>query len=87
MAGIEGKLMLEVLGDFVRKTQDCDISCMVTGSFAMSAYGEMRFTRDIEIVIEIIREQIDDFSTLLKKIIISAKMPFDALLKTNQCSI
>jgi len=67
MAGIEGKLMLEVLGDFVQKAQDSGISYMVTGSFAMSAYGEMRFTRDIDIVIEILREQIEDFFRAFEK--------------------
>ncbi len=59
--------MLEVLRDFVEKARRAKISYMVTGSFAMSAYGEIRFTRDIDIVIEIKREQIDGFLTLFEK--------------------
>ena len=59
--------MLEVLEDFVRKAQKAEISYMVRGSFAMAAYGEMRFTRDIDIVLEIDREQIDIFSRAFEK--------------------
>ncbi len=61
MSVIDGKSMLEVLRDFVQKAEQTAISYMVTGSFAMSAYGEMRFTRDIDIVIEIRRDQIEEF--------------------------
>ncbi len=67
MSVIDGKPMLEVLRDFVEKARRAKISYMVTGSFAMSAYGEIRFTRDIDIVIEIKREQIDGFLTLFEK--------------------
>ncbi|HXH69578.1 MAG TPA: DUF6036 family nucleotidyltransferase [Pyrinomonadaceae bacterium] len=67
MSVIDGKTMLEVLRDFVQKAEQSAISYMVTGSFAMSAYGEMRFTRDIDVVIEISREQIIDFFQFFEK--------------------
>lgn len=72
MSVIDGKTMLEVLRDFVQKAEQSAISYMVTGSFAMSAYGEMRFTRDIDVVIEISREQIIDFFNFSRKTITSA---------------
>lgn len=53
--------MLEVLRDFVRKAERGGFSYMITGSFAMSAYGEIRFTRDIDIVVEIERRSIERF--------------------------
>ena len=59
--------MLEVLRDFVEKAERADFSYMITGSFAMSAYGEIRFTRDIDIIIEIERDDIDTFFELFAK--------------------
>ena len=45
--------MLEALRDFVERVEGLGVEYMVTGSFAMSAYGEIRFTRDIDVVIEL----------------------------------
>lgn len=45
--------ILETLRDFVTNADKLSIKYMVTGSFAMSAYGEIRYTRDIDIVIQI----------------------------------
>lgn len=45
--------MIETLRDFVSKANELGIEYMVTGSFAMSAYGEIRFTRDIDVVLQI----------------------------------
>jgi len=67
MSIIDGKSMLEVLRDFVQKAERLDISYMVTGSFAMSAYGEMRFTRDIDIVIEMEAACVDEFFRLFER--------------------
>jgi len=67
MSIIDGKSMLEVLRDFVQKAERLDISYMVTGSFAMSAYGEMRFTRDIDIVIEMEAARVDEFFLLFER--------------------
>lgn len=67
MSIIDGKSMLEVLRDFVQKAERLDISYMVTGSFAMSAYGEMRFTRDIDIVIEMEAARVDEFFRLFER--------------------
>ena len=45
--------MIDTLRDFVDKVDALGISYMVTGSFAMSAYGEIRYTRDIDIVVRL----------------------------------
>jgi hypothetical protein len=61
METVDGNSYLEVLRDFARRAESLSLSYMVTGSFAMSAYGETRFTRDIDIVVEIRSEQADRF--------------------------
>jgi len=53
--------ILETLRDFVDKAGKLGIEYMVTGSFAMSAYGEIRYTRDIDIVIQLERPDIARF--------------------------
>lgn len=53
--------ILETLRDFVDKAGRLGIEYMVTGSFAMSAYGEIRYTRDIDIVIQLERPDIARF--------------------------
>ena len=53
--------ILETLRDFVDKAGKLGIEYMVTGSFAMSAYGEIRYTRDIDIVIQLERPEIARF--------------------------
>ena len=45
--------MIETLRDFVQKMNELGIEYMVTGSYAMSAYGEIRMTKDIDVVIEL----------------------------------
>lgn len=45
--------MIELLRGFVSNAAELGIEYMVTGSFAMSAYGEMRSTRDIDIVVHL----------------------------------
>lgn len=54
--------ILETLRDFVGKSKDLGIEYMVTGSFAMSAYGQIRYTRDIDIIVQIERSQADAFA-------------------------
>lgn len=49
--------MIETLRDFVERAERLDIEYMVTGSFAMSAYGEIRSTRDIDIVVQLRENQ------------------------------
>lgn len=44
--------MIETMRDFVDKIDDLGIEYMVTGSYAMSAYGEIRMTRDIDVVLQ-----------------------------------
>lgn len=50
--------MIEILRDFVRVADKLGIEYMVTGSFAMSAYGEIRTTRDIDIVVQLSEEHV-----------------------------
>lgn len=45
--------MIETLRDFVQKMNVLGIEYMVTGSYAMSAYGEIRMTRDINVVVQL----------------------------------
>ena len=56
--------MIETLRDFVAKASELEIEYMVTGSFAMSAYGEIRFTRDIDVVLQISEDQATPFAQL-----------------------
>ncbi|HBE83899.1 MAG TPA: hypothetical protein DDW24_14140, partial [Blastocatellia bacterium] len=53
-----GISMIETLRDFVLKANELGIEYMVTGSFAMSAYGEIRFTRDIDVVVQITKKDV-----------------------------
>lgn len=43
--------MIETLRDFVAKMERRGIEYVVTGSYAMAAYGEVRMTRDIDVVV------------------------------------
>ena len=62
----KGISMIETLRDFVAKANELGIEYMVTGSFAMSAYGEIRFTRDIDVVLQISEHQAKGFARLLE---------------------
>jgi hypothetical protein len=61
-----GTSMIETLRDFVAKADELEIEYMVTGSFAMSAYGEIRFTRDIDVVLQIAEDQAKGFARLFE---------------------
>lgn len=53
--------MIETLRDFVEKANSLGLEYMVTGSYAMSAYGEIRMTRDIDIVIRLSEQKLAKF--------------------------
>lgn len=57
----KGVSMIETLRDFVEKANSLGVEHMITGSYAMSAYGEIRMTRDIDIVIQLNEETIEAF--------------------------
>jgi hypothetical protein len=63
---LKGVSMIETLRDFVAKANELGIEYMVTGSFAMSAYSEIRFTRDIDVVLQISEEQAKGFTRLFE---------------------
>ncbi|MFN0277314.1 MAG: DUF6036 family nucleotidyltransferase [Pyrinomonadaceae bacterium] len=50
--------MIETLRDFVKIADNLRIKYMVTGSFAMSAFGEIRTTRDVDIVVQLSEKHI-----------------------------
>jgi len=54
----KGTSMIETLRDFVEKIDDLGIEYMVTGSYAMSAFGEIRMTRDIDVVVQLAEKQV-----------------------------
>ncbi len=58
--------MIETLRDFVEKANSLGLEFMVTGSFAMSAFGEIRMTRDIDIVIQIEESKAEQFVRLFE---------------------
>ncbi len=49
----KGISMIETMRDFIEKIDALGIPYMVTGSYAMSAYGEIRMTRDIDVVVQL----------------------------------
>lgn len=57
-----GISMLDTLRDFVTRVDELGIEYMITGSYAMSIYGEIRTTRDIDVVIELQREDAARFA-------------------------
>ena len=61
-----GISMIETLRDFVQKMNELGIDYMVTGSFAMSAYGEIRMTRDIDVVVQLTENKIKGFTQLFE---------------------
>jgi hypothetical protein len=50
----------DLIGIFVRPLEECGLSYMVTGGVASVIYGEPRFTRDIELVLELPEPGIPD---------------------------
>lgn len=54
--------MLETLRDFVTKVDELGVEYMISGSYAMSVYGEIRTTRDIDVVIELPDEDVARFA-------------------------
>ncbi len=58
--------MIDTLRDFIEKMERLRIDYMVTGSYAMAAYGEIRMTRDIDIVIDIAANDANGFFELFK---------------------
>jgi hypothetical protein len=56
-----GVSMIETMRDFIEKMDDLGIEYMVTGSYAMSAYGEIRMTRDVDIVVQMAEKHLKPF--------------------------
>lgn len=53
--------MIDTLRDFVQRMNELGLEYMVTGSYAMSVYGEIRMTRDIDVVVQISEEDAKPF--------------------------
>lgn len=60
-------LELEVLRDVVKKMNMINIEYMLTGSLAMNFYAEPRMTRDIDIVIDIYKEDVRKLVDIFQK--------------------
>jgi len=52
---------LQVLKEVCRRLETAKIPYMLTGSFAANFYAIPRMTRDIDLVIEILRSHLDQF--------------------------
>ena len=52
----------DFLGLFVEPLEDLRVPYMITGAVASAIYGEPRFTRDIDIVLELRRSDVKTFS-------------------------
>jgi hypothetical protein len=57
----KGISMIETMRDFIGKIEDLGVEYMVTGSYAMSAYGEIRMTRDIDVVVQLTAKDVKPF--------------------------
>ncbi len=62
----KGMTMIETLRDFITRMDRLGVEYMVTGSYAMSAYGEIRMTKDIDIVVQLGQNQAHSFFELFK---------------------
>jgi hypothetical protein len=55
------KTELDILKDVTEKLEKINVSYMLTGSLAMMYYAQPRMTRDIDLVIELNKPQIENF--------------------------
>ena len=60
------KTELDILKDVAGKLSSINVSYMLTGSLAMMYYAQPRMTRDIDIVIELNKFQIENFIRLFE---------------------
>ncbi len=60
------KTELDILKDVIEKLDSLNIYYMLTGSLAMMYYAQPRMTRDIDIVIELNKFQIESFIRIFK---------------------
>jgi hypothetical protein len=61
-----GISMIETMRDFIERIDGLGIEYMVTGSYAMSAYGEIRMTRDIDVVVRLTEKNVGPFLNRFK---------------------
>lgn len=61
-----GMSMIETLRDFINKMDRLGVEYMLTGSYAMSAYGEIRMTKDIDVVVQLTARDVHSFFDLFK---------------------
>jgi hypothetical protein len=61
-----GISMIETMRDFIERIDDLGIDYMVTGSYAMSTYGEIRMTRDIDVVLQLTQKDAEPFLNTFK---------------------
>ena len=56
---------LEVLKTISQRLEDAHIPFMLTGSFAMAYYGQPRMTRDLDLVVSMVEEDVQGIVALL----------------------
>lgn len=61
------KTELDILKDVAGKLSSINVSYMLTGSLAMMYYAQPRMTRDIDIVVELNKLQIENFIKLFEE--------------------
>ena len=61
------KTELDILKDVAGKLSSINVSYMLTGSLAMMYYAQPRMTRDIDIVVELNKLQIESFIEVFEK--------------------
>lgn len=61
-----GISMIETMRDFIEKIDALGIEYMVTGSYAMGAYGEIRMTRDVDVIVQFGEKHIAPFLARFK---------------------
>ena len=58
---------IEILGDVAQKLEQAGIAYMLTGSMAMSQYAVPRFTRDIDLIVQLKTVDADKIHTLFSE--------------------
>ena len=81
--------LAELLRRVTAALEELEIPYLVTGSMATIAYGEPRFTRDIDVVVRIDREDIEKLRSVLpeEEFYLSTEAALEALEQAGQFNV
>lgn len=81
--------LAELLRRVTAALEELDIPYLVTGSMATIAYGEPRFTRDIDVVVRIDRQDVERLRSVFpeEEFYLSTKAVLEALEHTGQFNV